>query len=442
MAGNGNQSTLFWQSLVFAVMVCSMRVGSACVLPPVIKEVPTEVQAPHPSVWKYVQVPLGLNASNQRAYVSNHASKLLPVQWTVERENMCLALFPGRTPPVSPAIGHSQPVCVLSHDGNGGNEHAVYYVEYNQKRNLPNLVAYNIPGTTYKKGAKVVRTWGYAQTGLDRAYGPLPLAIHGSDWCASHPMDGVCTAKVGTRGHLATMSAFQPSFNDMYATCVYLNTFPSRQPFDGKQWNRFENANIKKAKAAGGSGLFVVAGTMAETAGTIPSHDLDDQGNNVTIDVPVWVWSAYADMDGLATVAHICSDGGPDDTCGCQDNLDAKALQAHTGFDAFPGLSVNHLSSSVKISLGVGNGVATSRAPLIQNFSEPMGDFGVLRNVGRYVRDIFSGALSRAKAAFTDKEAWPRKEDHGTGLQPKKSNGVPRHAGAGSGARVASEINV
>jgi len=280
-------------------------------------------------------VPLNLTSENSYEYVRKHESKLVPVEWTQEREVMCLDLFPGKRPPVSPAIEDSQPVCVLSHDGNGERERAVYYSEYNSKKHIPNLIAYNIPGNRVpNQHTHITRTWGPAHKGLDLAYGPMPVKIMSSGWCENNTLAGDCNVEIGTRGHLATMSAFQPSYQDMYATCVYLNTFPSREPFDGTQWNRYENENIKLAKAAGPKkGLFVVAGPLASSAGTIPAEDV-----NKTLEVPVWVWSAYADLDKCSTVAHICSDGGADDECACQDQLDGNALKKYIGFNAFPGL--------------------------------------------------------------------------------------------------------
>jgi len=289
---------------------------------------------PLPSTWTYLRVPLGLNVTTAVQYVKEHDSNLVVVDWTQERETMCLGVFAGNKPPVSPAISDSQPTCVLSHDGEGNDERAVYYSEYNRKRHVPNLIAYKIPGNAVSKTTHESRDWGPALKGLDLAYGPMPATVKTSGWCENHTLSGDCNTVIGTRGHLATMSAFQPSYQDMYATCVYLNTFPSREPFDGAQWNRYENANIKRAKS-GGEGLFVVAGPMAQEAGTIPGEDFA----NETLVVPVWVWSAYADLDARSAVAHICSDGGADDDCACQDNLDGPTMTKYIGFDLFPGLS-------------------------------------------------------------------------------------------------------
>lgn len=333
MASRARGHTDTLTSVLFHVVCIFGTASCACVYPPVIDEAPTPGTVPSPGVWTYLRVPLGLNATNAYEYVENHTSNLVVVDWTREREVMCLGLFPGNKPPASPAITDSQPVCVLSHDGHGQDEHAVYYSEYNRKRHVPNLIAYKIPGGAVPNHTHVNRDWGPALKGLDLAYGPMPLTVKSSGWCDNHTLIGDCNTAINTRGHLATMSAFQPSYQDMFATCVYLNTFPSREPFDGAQWNRYENQNIERAKSAG-EGLFVIAGPMSQEAGTIPAEDEESE----SIVVPVWVWSAYADLTACSTVGHICSDGGPDDQCACQDNLDGEALTKYIGFDAFPGL--------------------------------------------------------------------------------------------------------
>jgi len=222
------------------------------------------------------------------------------------------------------------------------NEHAVYYSEYNSKRHVPNLIAYKIPGNAVSTTTQESRDWGPALKGLDLAYGPMPDMVKTSGWCKNHTLSGDCNTAINTRGHLATMSAFQPSFHDMFATCVYLNTFPSREPFDGQQWNRYEVQNIERAKS-GGEGLFVVAGPMVQEAGTIAAEG----DENESVVVPVWVWSAYADLNACSTVAHICSDGGADDQCACQDNLNGQNLTKYIGFNVFPGLCENMPHSAV-----------------------------------------------------------------------------------------------
>lgn len=306
-------------------------------LPPIYRASSIKPAVPLASSWRYLQAPFDESFTEELGKPRPQgSSKLLEVAWSPELEDLCLDLFPHRKPPVSPAIAQSQSVCVLSHDGRGGNLHAVYYSEYNTLKHRPNFVAYLIPGTPTKRRVKVKRDWGSAQQGLDAAYGTGD--VNACCWCEQHKNDSrVCGPRVSTRGHLATMSAFQSLERDMKTTNVFLNTVPTRQPFDGRQWNVFENANIDMAKALGRQGrkgLYVIAGPSIQSVGSIPvRYSTSDRMN-----VPVWLWSAYADLDTNLTVGHMCRNGGPDDKCACANNLHSKALEERIGFTAFPGL--------------------------------------------------------------------------------------------------------
>eukprot|EP00747_Dinoflagellata_sp_TGD_P121970 gnl/TRDRNA2_/TRDRNA2_173523_c0_seq12.p1 gnl/TRDRNA2_/TRDRNA2_173523_c0~~gnl/TRDRNA2_/TRDRNA2_173523_c0_seq12.p1 ORF type:complete len:174 (-),score=16.45 gnl/TRDRNA2_/TRDRNA2_173523_c0_seq12:272-793(-) len=148
---------------------------------------------------------------------------------------------------------------------------------------------------------KMQRDWGRGMQGLDVSYRPGP--VKSCCWCANRSDDGVCGSDVSSRGHLAPLAAFQPSHGDMLATNVYLNTAPTRQPFDGAQWARREKELIDRAKMLrrtdSRGGLHVVVGTSLQTDGTLQAQDVA-----ATVDVPSFLWAGRlgrTDQAGLAS---------------------------------------------------------------------------------------------------------------------------------------------
>lgn len=119
----------------------------------------------------------------------------------------------------------------------------IFWSDCNEERGLPNFVARFNPG---RPGANSVRRkWrllcgSISKCGLnDKVYGPGNVnAIKGSR-CTQKP-DATCAEKVASRGHMTTLANMAWDANAASTTNTYINTAPSRQPFDGAQWNKRE----------------------------------------------------------------------------------------------------------------------------------------------------------------------------------------------------------
>lgn len=110
---------------------------------------------------------------------------------------------------------------------------------------------------------------------------------------------------------------------------------PSRQPFDGAQWNKREIKIQRYAERHGE--VYVVVGTSLESDGTLPED----------VEVPSMFWSAVYDPRSSAAVAWACRNGlrEKDGGCYCADDLSARELESVVGIRPFPGVDTARMLS-------------------------------------------------------------------------------------------------
>lgn len=251
---------------------------------------------------------------------------------THEYIGLCLGLFPKGVPMASSnGGGGSQPVCVLAATADEGIV-PIFWSDFDRNRGVPNFVAYRHLGR--RKVVKVKRNWKSLPGLRDTAFRPGFVSASATSHCSMQP-DAACGEQVSSRGHLATLAAMSWDFNAASATNTYANAAPSRQPFDGAQWNKREIKIQRYAERHGE--VYVVVGTSLESDGTLPED----------VEVPSMFWSAVYDPRSSAAVAWACRNGlrEKDGGCYCADDLSARELESVVGIRPFPGVDTARMLS-------------------------------------------------------------------------------------------------
>jgi DNA/RNA endonuclease G (NUC1) len=139
---------------------------------------------------------------------------------------------------------------------------------------------------------------------------------------------------------LATLSQLWWDKEAAEATNTYVNTVPTRQPFDGGQWNARESKNSQYAKKHGK--VFVVKGPSLEFDGVTKEG----------LEVPSMLWAAIYDprkraargwtfRNGLQQPKNkqFNSDSGiPGLGCFGADGLSTKDIESVVGLKMWPGI--------------------------------------------------------------------------------------------------------
>jgi hypothetical protein len=301
-----------------------------------------------------------LDASHQLAqdwtYLKEHqigpgasSARLERVSWTPLRESLCRQLFVGRTPPARAPSEDGTLTCVLASGREDGLEQALFLSDYNRERGLPNFVAFVAPvdlDSLSMSGNDSVQDSAQdtkpAVDGLDIAY-----SLGRSEeccWCSkAEHADSVCQQAVGKVGHLAPPSVFNSSAAD-----VFLNTVPMRQPFAELQWSRrlrnlFAHGQ-RLHRTTRDRPMHILIGPSLQADGRLLANvssrpNADGLYAESFIDVPSFLWTAYADPYAKAAAGYICRNGGVDDECACVDGLALRAIEERVGFRLFPGLA-------------------------------------------------------------------------------------------------------
>merc|ERR1712050_559424 len=98
--------------------------------------------------------------------------------------------------------------------------------------------------------------------------------------------DAACVEKVASRGHMSPVKHNSWSLSLCSASMMFLNVFPSRQPFDGEQWaDRESNIKTHLSTQPANSSIWSVVGVSKESDGTIVSQRL---GLGHQVAVPRW----------------------------------------------------------------------------------------------------------------------------------------------------------
>jgi hypothetical protein len=272
------------------------------------------------------------------------SARLERVSWTPLRESLCRQLVVGRTPPARASSEDSVLTCVLTSGREDGVEQALFLSDYNRQRGLPNFVAFVAPAeldSSSISGNNSTQDTKLAVDGLDVAY--RPGRPEECCWCSKAELaDNTCHEGVGRIGHLVPPSAF----NSRSAADVFLNTVPMRQPFAELQWSRrLRNLFVhgqRLHRTTRDRPMHILIGPSLQADGRLLANfssrlNADGLYAESFVDVPSFLWTAYADPYAKAAVGYICRNGGVDDECACVDGLAIKALEERLGFRLFPG---------------------------------------------------------------------------------------------------------
>lgn len=235
------------------------------------------------------------------------------------------------------------------------NEWALEYSEYNNDRNVPNFVAFKAIRTEGQPvasidcrvrwtpvcpkmghGTKLHTLEKRCRGVVDFQYGTGKLTVRKCSMA-----DTACKEKVGSRGHMAPVKLNAWSSNVCAATMMFLNVFPSRQPFDGAQWSRRETMISDYLQSQGhGASLWVIVGVSRESDGMIGSQRLDRNKQPMQhVHVPSFVWTAVFDPKVNKATGWMCRNGLTDKhECYCTDQLSVRDLEARVGHRIFPQL--------------------------------------------------------------------------------------------------------
>lgn len=298
--------------------------------------------------WRYLQLP------RDQSQLSN-GTRLEEVEWTQERETLCRRLFAGEAPPSRSAKGQSITACVLTSSQDGDDVEALFVVDYNMERGIPNFVAFVLPGRSNETMELPLATQepGLAATALDDIY--APGVLEPCCWCIGESSgnpgaDGgrpsvECGADAAAIGHLVPLSALGSAH--AAAADIFLNTAPMRQPFLNKQWSQKLQEVFDRTQFIGrktGRKLHVLIGPSLQTDGRLSRArsstplEVARASSSRTVDVPSFFWTAYADPFAIAVGGHFCRNGGPDDDCACVDGLTSLNIESRIGFRLFPGM--------------------------------------------------------------------------------------------------------
>eukprot|EP00427_Karlodinium_veneficum_P052537 CAMPEP_0169365158 /NCGR_PEP_ID=MMETSP1017-20121227/32401_1 /TAXON_ID=342587 /ORGANISM="Karlodinium micrum, Strain CCMP2283" /LENGTH=450 /DNA_ID=CAMNT_0009462943 /DNA_START=40 /DNA_END=1388 /DNA_ORIENTATION=+ len=268
-------------------------------------------------------------------------SRLERVSWTPLRESLCRQLFVGRIPPAKMSHGDSTFACVLTPRKEDGLEQALFLSDYNRERRLPNFVAFVAPvdadlTSLFSDDGMDTR---HAIDGFDVAYSPGP--VEECCWCSSAQADSSCNETAGKVGHLAPSSGIDSSAAD-----VFMNTVPMRAPFAELQWSRRLQELLLQGQRLHammrGRRMHVLLGPSQQADGRVVASSGEDAEGVFTekfVEVPSFLWAAYADPYAQAASGYVCRNGGADDECACVDGLPLRDLEERLGFHFFPGLA-------------------------------------------------------------------------------------------------------
>lgn len=272
----------------------------------------------------------------------------------------CLNVFPhvAETPsfPTSSDVAtfnQSIGVCILTNQGSQKRPQwwPLEYSEYNNNRNVPNFVAYKVLGkaalhdsTECRRQWKPVCPKGRKDSTLalfeKRCNGVVDFhfktgKLHSKD-CFVH--DSACARQVDSRGHMSPVKQNAWSLDMCASSMMFVNVFPSRQPFDGAQWAQRERRLVDYLQAKGAdSAAWVVVGTSRESDGTIQS--LRKSKDPQEVEVPSFIWTAIFDETTKKATGWLCRNGLRDtDPCFCVDKLSVAELEQRVGHKIFPQL--------------------------------------------------------------------------------------------------------
>lgn len=285
------------------------------------------------------------------------------VDETPRRKNKCLGVFPTMekygtakmlTSSDAATFDRSVGVCVLVQT-DADNEWALEYAEYNNERNVPNFVAF-----------KAIRTEGQSVLSADCRVRWAPVCPKARAGTKIHVLekkckgvvdfhygmgalttrncsvsDTACTEKVSSRGHMAPVKINAWSANVCAATMMFLNVFPSRQPFDKLQWASREKMISKYLQSQGhGAWVWVVVGVSRQSDGSIGSLRLGaDKLPMQEVHVPSFVWTAVFDPKVNKATGWMCRNGLTEKhECYCTDKLSVRDLERRVGHRIFPQL--------------------------------------------------------------------------------------------------------
>lgn len=283
--------------------------------------------APPPTSLPALKVAL---QARMKIYIYDGSYAVAPT--TPQHLALCFSLFPGGFPMVFAAS--DTPICMLAKSSSGTVP--VFWSEYNFARGVPNFVAYKQRGIG--GSASVSRDWKTLPNFGDKAYATGAVSISAASHCSGSLADCACKEKVSSRGHMATLSDFSWDAKAAGATNTYINTVPSRQPFDGEAWNARERKNAKFARDRGE--VFVVKGPSLESDGTIKGG----------VEVPTMFWAAIYHPSSRQGTAWTCRNGHqmptgfnsthglpPPVGCFCADGLSYAQIEGAVGVRLFPG---------------------------------------------------------------------------------------------------------